>query len=392
MDLKESDEDREFRQKARDYLSANSPGTPPDRGDIASAEFSKAWQRKLFEDGWAGVNWPQEYGGLGLSGWRYLIWMEECARSGAPLSSGACYTGLYHAGPTIMARGTEEQKQQWLPKILDGTHTWCQGFSEPGAGTDLANMRCRGELDGDHIVINGHKTWTTNGHLADYQEAVVRTEAGSQRHKGLTWLIVTMHADGVTVRPIKTMGGESETNDTFYDNVRVPVANVVGGVGNGWSTAMATFAFERGIGFIPQYFKLTKRVQQVIELAETTYLPSGKLASTDDSIVQRLAKVKAECIGLKAMILSGLAQIERRGEPGAEGSIVKVIISTTLQELSRIARDIMGNQFLDYASSEHSNPNAYEYFWSWVETVAGGSNEIQRDVIADRILGLPRAR
>ena len=392
MDLKDYPADLEFRYKSRVWLANNSPRRPRPVDDAGALAFDREWQQCLHQGGWAGVNWPAEYGGLGLSGLRYLIWLEECARANAPLHSGANYTGLYHAGPTLIARGSDVQKKYHLPSILRGEKMWCQGFSEPGAGTDLAALRCRGDIDGEYIVVNGQKAWTTNGHFADFQELLVRTDPASQRHHGLTWIIGDMRLPGVTVRPVKTMMGECEVNDTFFDNVRIPIANVVGGIGNGWSVAMSTFAFERGIGFIGDQIELTQRVEMVIEMARRSWLPSGKLAIKDDGIAARLATVKAEIVALKALTLTTLNQIERNGQPGAEGSVMKLLVTTAYKALFQIAADILGPRFLDYAENRHSNEWTYRYLWSWVLTIAGGSNEIQRDIIADRILGLPRAR
>jgi alkylation response protein AidB-like acyl-CoA dehydrogenase len=392
MNLDETAEDRLFREEARTWLAENAPRERRPHETQAALAYDRALQRKLYDGGWAGVNWPKEYGGRGLSGFRYMIWLEECSRLATPLQDGANYTGLFHAGPTLIVRANEEQKQYHLPRILKGEATWCQGFSEPGAGTDLAALRTRGDIDGDHVVINGHKTWTSNGHYADFQELVVRTDPNSSRHHGLTWLICDMRSPGIEVRPIKTMGGESEVNDTFYNDVRIPISNVVGEIGEGWSVAMSTFAFERGIGFIRNQLEMAEQLEQLIQIAARTRLSNGRIAIQDDGIAQNLAFLKAEVMALRAMTISGLAYIERHGQPGPEGSMMKLLITTVYKKLHQAAADILGPQFLEYGGARASNPWTYRYLWSWVLTIAGGSNEIQRDVIADRILGLPRAR
>lgn len=392
MNLQETQEDRLFRLEAREWLARNAPSTRRPAETQAARDFDRSWQRRLYDGGWAGVNWPTEYGGRGLSGFRYKIWLEECASAGAPVYPGAMYTGLFHAGPTLIIRGNEAQKSEYLPKILQGEAMWCQGFSEPGAGSDLANLRTRGEIVGDHIIVNGHKTWTSNGHFADYQELLIRTDPESSRHHGLTWVICDMHAPGITVRPIKTMMGDSGINDTFYDNVRIPIANVVGEIGQGWSVAMSTFAFERGIGFIGELIELTEWVEQVIHLARITHLSSGKLAIDDDGLAQRLAAVKAEILALRAMTIGGLAYIEQHGQPGPEGSMMKLAITTAYKKLHQIAAEILGPRLLEYGDDHDAHPWTYRYLASWKMTISGGSNEIQRDVIADRILGLARAR
>jgi alkylation response protein AidB-like acyl-CoA dehydrogenase len=393
MNLDETASDNEFRQSARDWLSTNAPKMARPDDTKGGLVFDRAWQRSLFDGGWAGVNWPKEYGGRGLTGFQYMIWLQECLRASAPTHSGANFTGLFHAGPTLILRGNEAQKASYLPKILKGESMWCQGFSEPGAGTDLANIRTRGEIDGDWIVVNGHKTWTSNGQLADTQELLIRTEPGSTRHHGLTWVICDMHAPGVEVRPIRTMDGYVHVNDTFYDNVRIPLSNVVGEVGQGWSVAMSTFAFERGIGFIGEQIELIILVEELIEIARRSRLPNGKLAIDDDGIAQQLAALKSEALALRALTISGLAHIERNGQPGPEGSMMKLLLSTAYKKLHLIACDIMGPAFLDYPEGGRvTSPWVYRYFRSWVLTIAAGPNEIQRDIIADRILGLPRAR
>lgn len=392
MNLTERAEDRCFRQEARAWLEEHAPREkrPPD--GRAALEFDRRWQRALFDGGWAGVNWPTKYGGRGLSGFQYLIWLEECARTGAPVRQGATYTGLYHAGPTLIARANEAQKAEHLPKILKGEAMWCQGFSEPGAGSDLAALRTRGRVDGDHIIVNGHKTWTSNGGHADYQELLIRTDPDSARHRGLTWIICDMRAPGIELRPIKTMMGDEHVYDTFYDDVRIPISNVVGEIGDGWSVAMSTFAFERGIGFIGYQIELAEWMEALIELARRTRLPSGRLAIEDDGVAQRLAFIKAEILGLRAMMIGGLDYIERHGEPGPEASMMKLLVATAYKNLHHAAADVLGPSVLEFSAGMDSNPWTYRYLFSWVMTISGGANEIQRDVIADRILGLPRAR
>lgn len=393
MNLLESTDDVAFRASARAWLSENAPDGRRPRDTPGALAYDKAWQMRLYEGGWAGVNWPKEYGGRGLSGFQYMIWVQECVRAGAPITGGANFTGQFHAGPTLIVRGSEEQKREHLPKILKGEAMWCQGFSEPGAGTDLANLRTRGEIVDDHIVVNGHKTWTSNGHFADLQELLVRTDPNSTRHHGLTWLICDMRAPGIEVRPIRTMGGEAHVNDTFYDNVRIPLSNVVGEIGQGWSVAMSTFAFERGIGFIGDQIELINMVEELIEIARTARLPSGKFALEDDGVAQRLAALKCEALALRALTISGLTHMERHGQPGPESSMMKLLLTTAYKKLHQVASDIIGPQFLDFPSdAKDTNPWARGYFRSWVLTISAGPNEIHRDIIADRILGLPRAR
>jgi alkylation response protein AidB-like acyl-CoA dehydrogenase len=236
-----------FRADARVWLEANIPSQSAPLEGPESRAFVLEWQRRMFQGGWAGLTWPSEYGGRSLSVAQQIVWFEEYARSGAPSTHNASFVGMNHAGPTIIACGSEEQKAFHLPRILSGDVIWCQGFSEPGSGSDLASLRTRGRVEGDEIVIDGHKIWSSYADIADYQELLIRTDPDSSRHRGLTWLICPMVLPGITVRPIKTMAGPAKFCEVFYDQVRVPIAEaVVGGIGQGWQTAMATLSFERG--------------------------------------------------------------------------------------------------------------------------------------------------
>jgi alkylation response protein AidB-like acyl-CoA dehydrogenase len=299
---------------------------------------------------------------------------------------------MNHAGPTLILRGTDEQKAFHLPKILKGEVIWCQGFSEPGAGSDLAALSTKGELDGDHIVVNGQKMWTSNAHHATYQELLIRTDPESKRHKGLTWLICDMRTPGIEIKPIKNMMGERHVNMIFYDNVRIPVSNVVGEMGDGWAVAMSTLAFERGIYFVPEMLSMIEKVQQLTDLAGNLRLENGKLAIEDGAIAARLAAMKAKTLALRALCISTVGSSRAARQPGPEGSMVKLYVTTTYKELSQLAADIIGIDFLVYDNDRTTNRWTYEYMWSWVLTISGGSSEIQREIIADRVLDLPRAR
>lgn len=392
MDLRYSDEDADFRQRARRWLSQNAPGQGRPSGGPAAAQFDRDWQRKLFDHGWAGVAWPKEYGGLGLTGLQQVIWYEEMARAQAPHHINVMYVALMHAGPTLITRGSEAQKAEHLLNILKGDSVWCQGFSEPGAGSDLAALKTRGDVDGDHIVVNGSKMWTTDAMYADHQELLIRTEPGSVRHKGLTWLICDMRTPGVTIKPIRTMMGDEHVNMVFYDNVRIPIGNVVGEIGGGWSTALSTLAFERGLGFIGDQLDLFERVQRAIELAGRTRLDDGTLAIEDNGLAQRLASIKAETMALKAMTLADIAETDRTGVPGPKGSVMKLMVTGVHKALSELVGEMLGWDFLEFNGDRTAHPWTYDYLWSWVFTIAGGTSEIQREITADRLLGLPRAR
>jgi alkylation response protein AidB-like acyl-CoA dehydrogenase len=392
MDLTYSKDDCEFRARARAWLSSNVPNSTRPANGPAAARFDRAWERRLFEHGWAGVAWPKEYGGLGLSGLQQVIWYEELARSGAPHHINVTYVGLMHAGPTLIACGTESQKTFHLPRILSGEHLWCQGFSEPNAGSDLASLKTRGIVDGEDIVVTGAKMWTTDAQHADYQELLVRTDPQSQRHHGLTWLICDMRSPGITIKPIRTMLNDEHVNMVFYDEVRVPKSNVVGGIGGGWSTALSTLSFERGIGFIGDQLELYQRVCRVIEMAARIRMENGKIALEDDGLALRLAAIKADAMALRAMTLGSIASMEYTREPKAKSSLLKLMVTKTHKSLTELVAEMLGWSFLEFDGDRANHPWTYEYLWSWVFSIAGGTSEIQREITADRLLGLPRAR
>jgi alkylation response protein AidB-like acyl-CoA dehydrogenase len=391
VNLDYSSDDVDFRRRARAWLADRKPTEPRPVDSSAAEAFDRAWQRKLYEGGFAGISWPKDFGGAGLTLIQQMIWYEEVARAQAPALN-AMGIAVQHAGPTLIARGNEAQKAFHLPRILRGESIWCQGFSEPGAGSDLAALTTRGEVVGNEIVVNGQKMWTSYGHLADFQELLVRTEAGSKRHQGLTWVICDMRSPGITVEPIVNMMGEHHVNTVFYDDVRIPLTNVVGGLGGGWGVAMSTLSVERVMSFLPDQVELLEKVDLATQLASKLRLESGQLAIDDVEISRRLARIKAEALALRAMTIGNLAKLDRGTQPGVEGSIMKLAATTLYKSLSILIADIIGMRFLEYGADRTSNRWTYEFMWSWVLTISGGSSEIQRDVIADRFLGLPRGR
>ena len=392
MDLRYSEADAEFRARAREWLETHVPRSPrPPRG-TAAADFDRAWQRRLYDHGWAGVAWPKEYGGLGLSTLQQVIWYEELARARAPHHINTTYVGLMHAGPTLIARGTDEQKAYHLRRILSGEALWCQGFSEPNAGSDLASLTTRGVLDGSDVVVTGVKMWTTDAQHADFQELLVRTDPSAQRHAGLTWLICDMRSPGIEVKPITTMLLDEHVNMVFYDEVRIPRTNVVGEIGGGWSTALATLSFERGMGFIGDQLELYERVQRAIELAKRVRFEDGRLAIDHDGIAERLASLKADTMAIRAMTLASIAETDRTGVPGPKSPLMKLMVTSTHKALSELVGEMLGWEFVEFDGDRQSHPWTYDYLWSWVFTIAGGTSEILREITADRLLGLPRAR
>ncbi len=392
MDLRFTDADLEFRARAREWLAGHVPDHARPAHGAKAERFDRDWQRKLYDHGWAGVAWPSPYGGCGLSGLQQVIWYEEMARARAPHHINTLYVGLMHAGPTLIARGTEAQKAFHLPRILNGESIWCQGFSEPNAGSDLASLKTRGRIDGDHLVVNGAKMWTTDAMHADWQELLVRTGEDGARHKGLTWVIADMRSPGIDIKPVRTMMGDEHVNMVFYDDVRIPLSNVVGEVDQGWSTAMATLSFERGLGFIGDQLELYERVCRAIDLAGKTRTEDGRLAIEDDCIAQRLASIKADCMAIRAMTLADIAETDRTGLPGPKGSMMKLMVTATHKALSEVAGEILGWDFLEFNGDRTMHPWTYDYLWSWVFSISGGTSEIQREITADRVLGLPRSR
>ena len=391
MDLDFTPEDDALRAEMRAWLEANVPSEQRPAEVVAAGQYDRDWQRRLYAGGWAGINWPKEYGGRGLTAVQQMLWFEEAARANAPPMN-SMLIALMHGGPTLIARGSEAQKAFHLPRILRGDAVWCQGFSEPGAGSDLAAIKTRGRVEGDELVVDGQKMWTSFGHWADYQELLVRTDPESKRQKGLTWVICDMKLPGIDIKPVLSMSGEHHVNMVFYDNVRIPLANVVGAVGEGWSVAMSTLAFERGTAFLADQVELAHKIERTIALARKTRLENGKLAIEDEEIAHRLARIKADTMAIRAMTILGFSRIERSNMPGPEGSMLKLFVTTTYKALSELAADIAGWTFFEYGDNRHTNRMTYDFMWSWVLTIAAGSSEIQREIIADRVLQLPRAR
>lgn len=389
MDISFSPAEQRFRDEVRAWLADNVPKEerPLQPGDAKA--FDLAWQARQFAGGWAGINWPVEYGGRGLSLIEQIIWFEEYARAGAPWV-GVCFVGVNHGGPTLIMRGDEAQKSFHLPRILKGESVWCQGFSEPGAGSDLAGLRTHARIEGDHLVINGSKIWTSFADQADYQELLLRTDKDAQRHHGLSWVICDMHAPGIEIRPIRMMSGEWDFCQVFYDEVRIPVENVVGGIGNGWSVAMSTLAFERGTGFIAEQVKMGQRIEHLVEKAGSTIGPNGRPLLAREDIAERLATLRAEVAALRAMTYTSVSTTARTGQPGPEASVIRLFSAELGQRVARLDVELIGDAIFDFAYGDQSE--VHDYLRGFAATIAGGSAQIQRDIIAERILGLPRSR
>ena len=366
----------------------NVPREARPRDGTDMREFDLQWQRRQYEGGWAGVSWPREYGGRGASVLEQLIWFEECARANAP-QAGCLFVALSHAGPTLITRGTESQKVRHLPPILRGEQAWCQGFSEPGAGSDLASLRCRAEVDGDYLVVNGTKIWTTYGHLVDYQELLVRTDQKASRHKGISWVICDMKAPGIEIRPIRAMSGLTHFAQVFYDNVRIPVSNLVGDLNDGWRVAMTTLGFERGTGMIAHQLDLASTVDRLIRACkEVRSLSTGRKLIEDDAIAARLAGVRAEVIALRALTYASIARAMRETVPGPEGNVVSLYFGELTRRVHQAALDLLGPVALEQGG-DYDWPLHYLECFKWA--IGGGTSEIRRNTIGERMLGLPKA-
>jgi len=389
VNLDYTQEDIELRASARSWLAENVPREKRPAGGSSARVFDLEWQRTLYDAGWAGISWPKEYGGRGLSLTQQLIWHEEYARAGGPFE-GACFVGLNHAGPTLIACASDEQKAFHLPKILRGEVAWCQGFSEPNAGSDLASLECRAEVVGDELVVNGQKIWTSFADVADYQEMLVRTDPGASRHGGITWVICDMRAPGIEIRPIPTMTGVADFSEVFYTDVRIPLGNVVGRINDGWSVTRSTLGFERGTALMALQMELSQVVEDLIELAREVPGPAGGRSLADGEIQRRLAVARAEVAALRAMTLAGISRAQRSPVPGPEGSMVKLFYSELTQRVSRLALDILGPGKLERTGARLDW--VFRYLDLFSATIAGGTSEIQREIIGDRVLGLPRDR
>ncbi|MEE8311277.1 MAG: acyl-CoA dehydrogenase family protein [Candidatus Binatia bacterium] len=395
MDLRDTPEETTFRAEVRSWLEANLPagwGTPafeqPTAPD-ARVAFLKGWQKRLCEGGWAGLDWPKQYGGRGATIMESIIFGEEYARLRAPDMTNLS-VGTALVGPTVVACGADWQKKRFLRPILEGEEVWCQGFSEPNAGSDLAALRTRGEVVGDEIVVTGQKIWTSFAHQADWCILVVRTDPTGPKHKGMTFLLVDMKTPGITIRPLREMTGEAWFNEVFFDGVRVPLANVVGEMDKGWNVVMTTLAHERGSS--AQHGRLGAEVEALLEVARRTRRGGGH--AVDDPIVrQRLVEHLTGVMILKMTSYRNASVIESTGAPGPEGSTLKLLWSELDQRVKETAVDILGESGLVPAGDERAVEGGYwahELLWSRAATIYAGTSEIQRNIIATRVLGLPR--
>ncbi len=390
MDLRFTEEDEAFRGEVAQWLADHLTGEFAElrgRGgpgdESALVEERRAWERKLGEAGWACVGFPKECGGRGLSLIQQVIFYEEYARAGGPGRLGHIGEGL--AGPTIIHFGTEEQKKRFLPGIVKGEDLWCQGYSEPNAGSDLANVQTRAELVGDEWVINGQKVWTSGAEWSDWIFVLCRTDPdAAPKHRGISYLLVPMRQEGIEIRPIVQITGDAEFSEVFFDGARTAADNIVGEVNGGWKVAMGTLAFERGASTLGQQMAFHNELEEVLEIARA----NG--AAADPVMRQRLADA---WIRLRIMRLNTLRMLSHvgGGELSREAMITKIYWATWHRELGKLAMDVLGPQ------AEIAEALPYDltllqrlYLFTRSDTIYAGSNEIQRNIIAERALGMPR--
>jgi len=389
MDLTFSAEDEEFRDEVRTWLEENLVGEFAELRGLGGSgreheayEARVAWNQHLAASGWTCLGWPEEYGGRGLSLFRQVIFHEEYARADAPARVN--HLGEELLGPTLIALGTDEQRRRFLPGIVSVTELWCQGYSEPGAGSDLAGVRTRARLEGDRWIIDGQKVWTSLAQHADWCFLVVRSEPGSQRHAGLSYLLVPMHQDGVEVRPIIQLTGTSEFNEVFFDGAVTDADLVVGAPGDGWRVAMATLGFERGVSTIGQQVGFARELDTVVQCARA----NGRI--DDPDIADRLGRAAA---GLEVMRLHALRTLSAydAGSQGPEASVSKLLWARWHRELGELAMDVLGGTALTVEQPPYELDRLQALFlFSRADTIYGGSDEIQRNIIAERVLGLPK--
>jgi alkylation response protein AidB-like acyl-CoA dehydrogenase len=405
VNLRYSQAEAEFRAGLRAWLSDAVPKLPPKpplEDWSARRIYDTGWQRQLYEAGYAGIDWAKSVGGRGATPVEQLIYVEELEISHAPYV-GVNFVGLLHAGPTIAVEGTPEQQERFLPPILRGDEVWCQGFSEPNAGSDLASLRTRAVRDGSEYVVNGQKIWTSHAEVADFCELLVRTGPEDSGHRGITWLILPMDTPGIEIRPLRTITGTTEFAELFLDDVRVPVDNRVGDQDDGWRVTMVTLGFERGTAFVSELFESMVLLRELRDTAQR----SGYWE--DAEIRHRIGHLGAELDALWALVRRNVSQAGQGTVPGVGASIFKLGLSELRQRIGELGMDLLGPYGLVWDDIEgpwsvpaESTAGAApagsltsgELVHTWVQgfsrTIAAGTSQIQRNIIAERILGLPK--
>jgi alkylation response protein AidB-like acyl-CoA dehydrogenase len=392
VDFNDTAEEAAFRAEVRSFLDANAPlrkdptenAFPEGRDDVEAVRIAKAWQAKLYDAGWACIAWPKEYGGRAASPVERVIWSQEVGRYVTP--DGFFVIGQGMCGPTLMAYASEEQKRELLPPLARGDAIWCQLFSEPVAGSDLAGIKTRAERDGDDWVLNGQKIWTSGAHYSDYGIIITRTDPDVPKHKGLTMFFIDMKSPGIEIRPIKQINGDRAFNEVFFTDVRVPDSQRLGAVGQGWQVSLVTLMNERlAVGG-----SLATRIEPFMELAAEAAI-DGKPALANAAVRERIASWYAQLSGLKYTGFRMVSALSRGQTPGPEASISKVVVARMNQDMASFALDLQSQGgILDSAQlSAMSNQFQRQFMRSPANRIEGGSDEILRNIIAERVLGLP---
>jgi alkylation response protein AidB-like acyl-CoA dehydrogenase len=393
VDFRDTPDEAAFRSELRDWLRSNLPADwaeqPPQVGNY-DVDFLRDWSRRLYDAGYVGITWPKEYGGIGLGHTFQGIFLEESARAGAPAHLGGI--GLGMAGPTIIAWGSHDQKARYLKSLLRADEVWCQGFSEPGSGSDLGGARTFAELDGDEWVVNGQKVWSSWAHIADWCILVVRTDREAAKHAGLSYLLVDMHSPGVEVRPLRQITGDPEFNEIFFSDVRVPKDSILGAPGDGWKVAMTTLLHERGTLGFALTARLEVAVDKLIALAQQKH-PDGSRPADDPVIRDAVAQSWIDLQALRYTNYSSLTSLVKTGIPGPEGSVAKLHWSETNQRLTKLALSMQG-----LASQLDGTGGVWDGYWQYEQlrsrgnTIEAGTSEILRNIVAERVVGLPKSR
>jgi alkylation response protein AidB-like acyl-CoA dehydrogenase len=394
MDLNYTPEDIAFRKEVRAWLEANVP-----KEKLITLEQKRAWHTKLYEQGFIGMGWPKEYGGQEARPMEQAIVGEEMARVNAPQGVGGL--GISIVGPTLIHHGTEQQKKDHVNKIISGEEIWCQLYSEPNSGSDLASLQFRADIDGDTFILNGQKIWTSGAHNSDWGLLLARTDRNAQKHQGISCILVDMKQPGVEVRPLKQISGSQEFSEVFFSNVVVPADNLVGELNAGWRIAQTTLSYERGGNTLSRVTRMQESFNRLVKVANTLQIDGTK--AIDDPVTrQKLGEMYAEIEVLRYASLRILSRLEKGLRPGPESSIAKLHYSELDKKLQEMILDILGpyGQQFDGAPEEfmfsddhgygEAGTWAYTYVWSRAGTIYAGSSEIQKNILGERVLGLPK--
>lgn len=394
MDLSLSPELEQYREKVRNWLQENIPegyGTPefemPEGKELE--RFLRGWERKLYDGGFNGIQWPKEYGGQGLTNIHQTIFNEEAGKINTP--SGLNGIGKALLGPTLLACGTEEQKKRFLTPLLKGEEIWCQGFSEPNAGSDMASLQTRAVLDGDEWVINGQKVWTSGAQYADWCFVLARTDSEAPKHKGITFFLAPMSSKGITVRPLVQIDGNKHFNEVFFDNVRIPKDSYVGELNKGWQVAMTTLGFERGTMSLGRQAAFQREFDHLARLSGEIKLPTGGLVKEDPYFRQKLAEIYSEIRIFRYHGLKTISQLINDGKLGPEASLQKLFWSSMHVRLGELAMEVLGD-LAPYWGKDSIGRGVMQQIdlGSRGETIYAGTTQIQKNILAERVLEMPR--